>query len=379
MLRWNIIRTLLYKEMLRYRYNWGLLVMMVALLALAALVAVSEKMGRLPGQQGATSRWCWLIFDSSANAKSSELANHLLNDTKPPGVVRVEDFAHRYHFPPRPEDLSLERNTFALVVVPPSPASATSGNGGQVWQARYVYYGEIPGDLAAYREWFTRETQRFLNSSPRVEEELAKRPPPSGIEVTDRIPLILTALVLFALYLMAFNIYLTSTGEEREKRVLLALLLTPARPAEIIAAKGIFYATGSLILSVGIMAMCRPALLAEVPFWPTVILGSLSYLAIATVFLTAVRRQTTITMVSMLYLIGTTVIMILGDMLRPFLILRVLLIEHYLHSLIYQIMSDQRGVNFKGNLVMLMLLTTVWSAIAIFTFSKKGMAISQTR
>src|SRR6516225_8519516 len=136
MLRWPIIRTLLYKEMLRYRYNWGLLVMMVALLALAALVTISEKMGRLPGQQGSASRWCWLIYDSSANAKSSELVYHLVNNTKPPGLVRIEDFAHRFRFPPRPEELSLERNTFALVVVPPSPASASNGNGGQVWQAR---------------------------------------------------------------------------------------------------------------------------------------------------------------------------------------------------------------------------------------------------
>ena len=58
----------------------------------------------------------------------------------------------------------------------------------------------------------------------------------------------LSALVVFSLYLLSFNLFITSTGEEREKRVLLALALTPARPVEIVVAKAIFYSTASLIL-----------------------------------------------------------------------------------------------------------------------------------
>ena len=41
MVRWSILRTLLYKEALRYRYNWGLLVMIAALLAMSALISIS--------------------------------------------------------------------------------------------------------------------------------------------------------------------------------------------------------------------------------------------------------------------------------------------------------------------------------------------------
>jgi hypothetical protein len=379
MLRWPIIRTLLYKEILRYRYNWGLVVMAVALLALAALISVSARLGKLPGQEGPALDWCRIYYTSAGNSQTAKLVDHLVNHTTPPGEVRTVNLAPRTN-PPTPEEfVSFAPNTILLLIDPPSEREPPSRGGG-VWTGRFLHYGsEPPPAMAAYRAWFLRETQRFLNSQPRVEEELHGRKPPSGIEVTDRIPLIETALILFALYLMAFNIYLTSTGEERDKRILLALLLTPARPGEIIAAKGIFYGSGSLILAVAILAMCHPAYLTVAAFWPAVTLGAFAYLAIATVLLSLIRRQTTITTVSMLYLIGTTVIMILGDILPPFLVLRFMLIEHYLHTLIYQIMSNQRGYYFGVNLLALMFLTFVWSGIAVFMFSRKGIAISQGR
>jgi hypothetical protein len=378
MLRWRIIRTLLYKEVLRYRYNWGLLVMAGALLALAALVSVSARMGRLPGQEGPALRWCRIYYSSEQHPKMRELITHLTQDTKAPGVLLPEDLGSVRDF--LEHDVAVETDTIILVIVPPKQSISSLIGGSQIWQGHFFFNGtEPPPNIIPYREWFFRETQRFLNSQPRVEEKLHGRKPPSGIEVKDRIPLIETALILFALYLMAFNIYLTSTGEEREKRILMALLLTPARPSEVIAAKGIFYVAISLFLAVAIMAMCHPQKLAEPAFWPTVILGALAYLAIATVFLSIIRRQTTITTVSMLYLVGTTVIMILGDMLRGFIPFRVMLIEHHLHSLLYQIMSEQRSPYFGVNLLTLTGLTFVWSIAAVLTFSRKGIAISQSR
>ncbi len=284
------------------------------------------------------------------------------------------------------ELISFRPNSIVLIIAPPTgTGSGASGNPrGEVWTARFLYYGsEPPPGMAAYRAWFLRETHRFLNSEPRVDEELNGRKPLSGaIDVTDWISMIETALVLFALYFMAFNIFMTSTGEEREKRILLALLLTPARPVEIVAAKGIFYAAGSLLVATAIVAMYHPSYLATTAFWPTVILGSLCYLSIATVFLSIVRRQTTITMISMLYLISTLIIMILGEpyaLPMPFYFLRGMLVEHYLHSLIFQIMSDQRGFTFGWYLIILLGLTFVWGVIAVITFSRKGIAISQGR
>jgi hypothetical protein len=49
-MRWSIIRTLLWKEALRFRYNWGLLVMIAGVLAISALISLGNRMGDLPGQ-----------------------------------------------------------------------------------------------------------------------------------------------------------------------------------------------------------------------------------------------------------------------------------------------------------------------------------------
>src|SRR4029079_9965947 len=137
-----------------------------------------------------------------------------------------------------------------------------------------------------------------------------------------RVPLVITALTIFALYLLSFNLYLTSSGEEREKRVLLGLLLSPASPAEFILAKAIFYVSASLVVSLAVVSMYEPRLLGRPLLWSAILSRSLGYVAIGTGFLTLVRRQTTISIISMLYLIVTSMIMFLSQFLPLFTVLR---------------------------------------------------------
>src|SRR5437879_9286954 len=91
MIRRRIVRTLLYKEALRYRYNWGLLVMVVALLALAALVSVSARLGKLPGQGGQKLDACYLVYHSG-DPQSVDWAKYLTAAPKPDELdVRTVD------------------------------------------------------------------------------------------------------------------------------------------------------------------------------------------------------------------------------------------------------------------------------------------------
>src|SRR5438105_7539030 len=85
MIRRRIVRTLLYKEALRYRYNWGLLVMVVALLALAALVSISARLGKLPGQGGQIVHACYVVYDPD-DERSRQWAHHLSNAPLPEGL-----------------------------------------------------------------------------------------------------------------------------------------------------------------------------------------------------------------------------------------------------------------------------------------------------
>src|SRR5207253_286110 len=84
MLRTRILRTLLYKEALRYRYNWGLLVMVFALLALAGLISVSARFGKLPGQENQDIPLCVIAYPKD-DPRSAACAESLKGVPPPPG------------------------------------------------------------------------------------------------------------------------------------------------------------------------------------------------------------------------------------------------------------------------------------------------------
>lgn len=158
--------------------------------------------------------------------------------------------------------------------------------------------------MLTYQAWMTRLTDPFLDRRPELVQEVHALPSTSKTEV---LPLAMTGLVAFALYLPAFNLFVTSTAEGRGRRVMLALLLSPARPVEILAAKAIFYVLMSLLIASIVASLYRPALLGDARLWLLVGLGATGYVAIGTVVIRLVRRQTTIGTVSILSLMGVGV------------------------------------------------------------------------
>jgi ABC-2 family transporter protein len=368
MIRARIVRTLLYKEALRYRYNWGLLVMVVALLALAALVSISARLGKLPGQGGQAISACFVAFNAD-DSRARDWAAYLSQVAMPEGLtVRLWEL-HENVNAARPPQARPQSMVIAL--------APSRNNRGEVWKAYHFYPEEAAAATFPYRDWFAQVTQRFLRSAPSFEEETRKMN--TDLDRTDPVPFVVTALTIFALYLLSFNLYITSTGEEREKRQMLGLLLSPATPAEVIAAKAIFYGVFSLGVSLAVAGMYQPRLLLRPLLWSTVFLGSLSYVAIGTVIVSVIRRQTTINTVSMLYLISTSIAMILAPYLPVFVGIKFLMIEDYLYRQMHQIVSDQAPWWRIYNQLALAVLTLVWTIIALEVFKRRSTAISQAR
>lgn len=373
MFRWYIIRTLIVKEILRYRYNWGLLVVVFALLALSGLVALGSKFQSLPGQGAAAVNTCYVF--SQKDDVSKQWVAHLRE--------------HPPQFPHNTVFLELDRPDLARVsfvrigtmnaelVPPPAPANATANPEG--WTIRYWHGDTDSPGILPYREWLSRESQAYLHASPRLNEETNKGTVPIGTEALERLPIIVASLALFALYLLSFNLFITSTGEEREKRVLLALMLSPASPQEVLAAKAIFYAASSLIVSLAVVGMYSPVLLLRPMLWLTVIFGSVGYVAIGTVVLSIVRRQTTINTLSMLYLIVTSIIMMLSQFLPPFGLLKLLLIENYLYAQMKRVVADQQHVWLQLNQAALGVIVLVWCLVALRVFRRHATSIARAR
>jgi ABC-2 family transporter protein len=368
MVRPHIVRALLYKEYLRYRYNWGLLAVVAALLALSALVAVASRSGTSQVLGSTELKSCRLFYQPGT--RGEEWARHLAAQQPPDGVTVVALGRHPAAPPP-----ALEAGEMAIEIAGPPPGMVH-----EIYSARYWYVGPPGADAQAVRDWFVRSSNEFLNTKPRLVEETRDDARSCGGDPSERVPLVVTALAIFALYLLSFNLYITSTGEEREKRVLLGLLMTPAAAIEVIAAKAIFYAAASLVVCLAVVGMYQPRLLLNPYLWGAAVCGSVAYVSIGTVVVSIVRRQTTINTVSMLYLIATSVLMILSQFLPLFTALKMVLVENYLHGLMKRIVAGDGPTRaVMGYMIALTVATACWSAVAVWVFAKRGTTIARGR
>src|SRR5262245_30605950 len=130
--------------MLRYRYNWGLLVMVVALLALAGLVSVAGRVQTLPGQAGPAVERC-LVFSAVPSPEASAWIAHLQRHPPPPphGV----EFDTRVRYTARDGPL-LPPGAMAIELLVPAP-----GVVGGIWRARYWHGPDSPASILPYRDW----------------------------------------------------------------------------------------------------------------------------------------------------------------------------------------------------------------------------------
>jgi hypothetical protein len=374
-MRWHILRILLYKELLRYRYNWGLLALVVALLALSALTAISARVGKLPGQdEDLVVSQCYICYDSTSPSATSWAEYLRMHPPRQRHTITYHEL--------RDGDVQsiVDNDARALVIelcTDPNARRPDNRTPSSLWQARYCYRHIMRRGMFTYRDWFNRETQNFLGQKPLLDESNVRFQ--ENTALGNPVGTFMTSLLIFALYLLSFNLYLTSTAEEREKRVLLALLLTPASPVEVLSAKALFHGTASLAIVATMVGTYQPLLLLHPLFWTTAILGSIGYVAVGTVALCLIRRQTTISTVSLLYLVATTLLLLLGQFLPLFEYSRYVLLENYLYRQLLELLAYQPISEVWTNHLLLVLLVVLWSSVAIALFVRQGASIARAR
>jgi hypothetical protein len=394
MVRWRILRTLLWKEALRFRYNLGLLVVIGSLLALSALVSLSSQM--VFGQQ-LEMRMYYIVYDAQeprAVAFAQVLKERLAQLGRSnayrlePDRVQILSKAE-FQAMGQPDWLiwdgeNVPRSTWKGQKFPGDSATAALeiNQGPRGYLLRYFYPNNAEGEILLFHRWCEDQARGHFQNDAGASGlfyPLTKVTKVGNVGVAveggSRLSKIVTALVIFAFYLLSFNIFITTTAEEREKKALLAVMLTPARPLEIILAKVIFYATLSVLVAMGVVAMYKPYLLGDPLLWLTIFTGASAYVAIGTVVLCMVRRQTTINNVSMMYLIFTAVIMLLGTFLWGFNILRELMIENYLFRHLEQLIDGTRYTNPWSEQIIMTILAILWIAGAVLVFRRRGVRI----
>lgn len=349
-----ILKTLVGKEILRYRRVWGPLVLVGALVALAAVMSASAKSNTLPGAAGgaAISNCVILAYDGDP------LAEHLKNVVSASGGqvdgIRI-DFK-----PPR-------RSRGAAKLAARAMGIELSRSQGRSKAVFWV----LPDGQTQYhviRDWFDRHAREYFQKDSGFDERTSLALP--DVDVSDQAALVMTILMVFCTYLTSFSLYVTSMSEERERRVLLAILMTPATPALVVAAKLVFHLALSMASVAAVAAAYKRELLFDPILWWTVFLGSVSYLSVATVLFCVVQRYATLNSVPMLYLVIASVINLMAGLFPPMLLVQAFLTDAYLYRLFQAVCSAANQQHVEGNLLSLTFLTGIWAIVALRMFSR---------
>ena len=246
------------------------------------------------------------------------------------------------------------------------------------YAVNYLYGKSMTDDLHIIRTWIHQGINNHYQINQPIQVQVQEGE--AIVDREDKIPMMIASFLMFALFLHAFQLYLSTTAEEREKRQMLGLILAPVTPGQILTAKAMFYGTLAVIVNAIIVAIYLPSLLIEPLFWYTSILGSIGFISLATLCFIIVKKQASINSVPMMYLLTFSVILILSKILWPFRLLAIFFIENYLINLFHLLVAndfDSRNLIHIAYCIGLFFFVMFWTVIAIYAFKRKSMDVSR--
>ncbi|MBX9627102.1 MAG: ABC transporter permease [Gemmataceae bacterium] len=328
-MRAHILAALLRKEWDRHLANRGgvaLGLLLVAAAVLMGALAPDEAAGSVGRVGGA--HHCFVEFDAQ-----TPLVAHLARHVPP-------ELAGQVLFRPLADADAVD----GLIVYDPGVGAiqVRQPPGGPVRVSVWYPDGD-PAALARFEGWFWREARRaFADEARRAGRELPPDPPfgpdetwlvleahgrlrdragaavPElaidrkglGGAVLDIRAAVATGMVAFALYFACVYLLATLTCEERERGLLLAQALSPASPAEIVAAKALFYPALGGALAAIVAGAYRPAVLADPFFWLSLAAVGGGFLGVGMTVAALARTQRAAFLGAMGYLLAVSLLLL---------------------------------------------------------------------
>lgn len=403
-MRWYILRTLLYKEALRHATNKGGLLLAGLLVTASLLMAVLNPAGGSSSPLVGGIQRCIIHYEEPDSALVADLKGHVPADLKNRLDFQVMSRTLRpkenYTYPPG----------WAAIQIRRGPSDNPDKPRYLIW----IWYP--PGDrggMAPYEQWFWRETYRYLHEQ--AVADLNKRGIDSAAltlpdltkdelwdkrlvtqQLSDRItamggslpefdwaetPLsgslldmraaIATALVMFALFFTCVYLMPSLTCEERERGLLLAQALSPARVREILAAKFFFYPTFGILLATILTGIHNPGVLINSKFWVAMFSMSLGSLGIGMTIASLARTQRSASLAALCYMLVVAIVLLVCQQnnLRyiPYLSL-----EYHAPQVLHALLTNQDRNEHWLNLLGCVILAVGWVMLAGFLFRKRG-------
>jgi hypothetical protein len=400
-MRWYILKTLLYKEAMRHAANRSGLVL-AGLLVTAALVMAAFNP---PGSQGSQLlggiHRCFIDTDDYDSAWVIHLQNSVPDELKDRVRFRKIEPAIRPD-----QTIKYDPGTGAIQIRKAPPGSDR--------QPRYLVWVWHPeGDrvgMAAYENWFWRESYRFFHA------EAAAQLVQKGVDAATKFPLpdldslgrerllheqlrrqaaelggalpdlewkvssltgtaldmraaIATALVMFALFFTCVYLMPSLTCEERERGLLLAQVLSPARVREILAAKFLFYPAFGMVLASMLAGLHNPSVLVRPFFWLLLVSLALGSLGIGMTIASLTRTQRSASLGALCYMLVVALVLLVCQQ-NNISYIPYLAIEFHAPQALHATLTNQteHWYNVFGCAV----LAIAWAVAAGYLFRKRG-------
>jgi hypothetical protein len=387
-MRWYILRTLLYKEILRHLADRGLIFVALFLLAAALLLSFTGKNNSQAGALGGELQRCYIDFGDE-DALVRHLMDHVPKELKDQVIFRSER-------PRRATVRLLRRNDKGVILYGYGPGEAAiqihvaTGSAPPAYRVQFWHASPEGGELAPFEAWFWKEWSNYTEGQavatlarstgrpadvvrsafPNVEVD--RQQIQGGLDTRSAIAM---ALVLFALYVPCVYLLPSLTCEEHERGILLAQALSPASPLEILAAKFLFYPTLGVGLAALLAGIYNPDVLTRGFFWLVLIVAAWGTLGVGMTVACLARTQRRASMGAMCYVLAIALVMIICQ--QNNLPLSHALLEYHLPRMIHPVLQntilDYRTVGvYWLNLLGATLLAGGWVAAATVLFRRRG-------
>ncbi|MBM83762.1 MAG: hypothetical protein CMJ78_24660 [Planctomycetaceae bacterium] len=369
-LRWNTIEVLLGREFLRLKKNPSAVMLLGLLTTIALLLATSRPLAA-NANKPPRAPTCWVVYWESSEwietlkaGVPSYLSIHVLHQSKIPRATSADSSTL---YPP---------SDCAIEILASQSANNVS--------IRYKHTTPKADVLQPFLQWFWPLTTEYFGEDIRFEQEtVAVKVEPTRQQAIDKlkstsvldlvnIELIGTMIVLMVIFFTCCHFLVSFGSQDRERGTLTALAMTPASTAELLAARFLFHAILSIGVSAGIIAILRPAALAQPMLWGVLILASVGLMSVGTIITAFAKTQSSASLMALCYMLCGGVIFYLATKFSAFTLIKAASFEHYCFVLMYQSMRGSSSPLLIPSFVTMAIIVAFWTYFAIQLFHRRG-------
>jgi hypothetical protein len=365
-MRWQILRTLLFKEVLRHLANRGGLTLVGLLIVAAMLLSFyGNRDGGVSGLAPDVQR-CYVDY-----WEDDALIEHL--KSRVPAALK-----DRIRFRGANQ---LSTDDEGRIVYPPNTGAIQIRPGSQIY---FWHPGSDGAALAPFEAWFWKESLRYSlrycqnqTNTPGLRFDTRAMLPAAEAERAelkgglDSRSGLLTSLVLFGIFFICVYLLPSLTCEERERGVLLAQALSPAAPREILAAKFLFYPPVALVLAAVLAGTYQPRVLAGGFFWLAVVAAVFGSMGVGLTIASLARTQRAASMGAMCYMLVVALLLFICQQ-NGIGGLSYLALEYHCPRMIHAALTDAVSWYHYGHLVAAAGLAAGWTAASCILFRRCG-------